>query len=156
VSRRKNGDVQRRLRASAAAAQKDNLSDRYFLDHPIVRANHTPDGWQPAHLRNRPVDANDLIRASKPTSKVTETEGNFYRLNRRRKPGQAENLNRSNRKRRPQGTLDVSRLTPAQRERMDAFLAAESERRSAAAQWTQDLIAQQERTMRNNRRGASA
>lgn len=71
-----------------------------------------PASWQPAHSRGRAPDANETILAIKP-DRVADPVN--------------KNLGRSKRKLNPVGSLDVTRLTPAQMKRMEAHEAFRTE-----------------------------
>jgi hypothetical protein len=66
-----------------------------------------PSDWQPRYLRSRRQNANEVVLATKP-SRIPD------RVN--------KNLGRSRSKRRREAVLDVDKLTPAQKTRMEAHL----------------------------------
>lgn len=73
------------VRAAITHHEKALRDDADYYAHPTVDEDHTPSGWQPAHLRNRPATANERILNRERTIAAAKTNSNLNRSNRKRK-----------------------------------------------------------------------
>jgi hypothetical protein len=74
------------VRAAIAHHERALKDDVLAYQHPTVDEDHTPVSWQPAHVRYRRADANErILNRERNVAPVTPNK-NLNRSNRKRKP----------------------------------------------------------------------